>query len=115
MRRYFSPTLSTLAQAIKASFLATLPGLDIKTLTHYPPISEATIKGYLNAKKRNLRSTKRTYTTPHHLFNTIQFKPFRINNVYASCFEIKGKVLTDQTGPFLLPSSSGNPLRIHPL
>ena len=104
----FSPPLSTLTQAIKSGFLATFPGLDFKSVTQHPPISEATIKGHMNAKRSNQRSTQKQYTTPHHIFNAVESTPSKTNQIYASCFEATGRIATDQTGPFLVPSTSGN-------
>ena len=104
----FSPTLSTLTQAIKSGFLATFPGLDIKSVSQHPPVSEATIKGHMNAKRSNQRSTQRQFTTPHHIYNAVKFNPTKTNQIYASCFEATGKIATDQTGPFLVSSTSGN-------
>ena len=45
----FSPPLSTLQQAVRSGFLSTFPGLHLQTLRRHPPVSEATIKGHLNA------------------------------------------------------------------
>ena len=78
-----------------------------KSLLKNPPLSEATIKGHLHAKHRNLRSTNHNYTTPHYIYNAVQY-PTKTHHVYASCFEATGYIATDQTGPFLVPSSSGN-------
>ena len=104
----FSPTLTTLQSAIKAGFLSSFPGLDLKTLQRHPPLSEATIKGHLIAKRQHLRSTKKVYTSPHHLYNVTKDNPTRTNQVFADCFQATGRIYTDQTGPFLTPSTSGN-------
>ena len=104
----FSPPLSTLTQAIKSGFLATFPGLDFKSVSQHPPISEATIKGHMNAKRSNQRSTQTQYITPHNIFNAVETNPSKTNQIYASCFEATGRIATDQTGPFLVPSTSGN-------
>ena len=65
----FSPSLSTLQKAIDAGYLQSIPGLDSESLRRHPPVSAATIKGHLNAQCNNVRSTKRTYTTPHFIYN----------------------------------------------
>ena len=104
----FSPPLSTFHQAVRSGFLSSFPGLSLRTLQRHPPISEATIKGHLNAKRHSLRSTKKTYSTPNYVFNATSIKPERTHNVYATCFSATGKIFTDQTRPFLLQSVSGN-------
>ena len=104
----FSPTLTTIHSAIKAGFLSSFPSLVLKTFQRYPPLSDATIKGHLIAKRQHLRSTKQTYTSPHHLYNAIKENPTRTNQVFADCFQATGRIYTDQTGPFLTPSTSGN-------
>ena len=104
----FSPSLSTLQHAIRIGFLSSFPGLHLQTLRRHPPISEATIKGHLNAHRRNHRSTRKLYFTPHYVFNATTTTPSRTHHVYADCYNITGKIFTDQTGPFILPSISGN-------
>ena len=104
----FSPSLSTLHQAIRSGFLSSFPGLSIRSLQLHPPISEATIKGHLNARRQHHRSTQRSFSTPGYIFNATTVPPSRTHHTYASCFEATGKIFTDQTGSFLLPSISGN-------
>ena len=104
----FCPPLSTLQHAIRTGFLSSFPGLHLQTLRRQPPISEATIKGHLNAHRRNHRSTRNIVSTPNYVFNATTSTPSRTHHVYADCFDITGKIFTDQTGPFLLPSISGN-------
>ena len=103
----FSPTLATLSAAIRAGFLTSFPGLDINAILRHPPISEETIKGHLIAKRCNLRSTTQTYKTPHHIYNLSAIAP-KTQHVYVQCYEATGKIFSDQTGPFLVPSVSGN-------
>ena len=95
-------------QAVQSGFLSSFPGLHLSTLRRHPPISEATIKGHLNAHRRNHRSTRKHFTTPNYVFNTTQVKPIRTHHVYADCFDLTATIFTDQTGPFILPSISGN-------
>ena len=66
----FSPTLDTLCKAINAGFLQSFPCFTSKQIRKHPPVSEATIKGHLNAKRQNTRSTKKPYKSPFFLYNT---------------------------------------------
>ena len=81
----FSPALSTLQKAIDAGYLQSIPGLDASSLRRHPPQSEATIKGHLNAQRNNVRSTKKTYTTPHHIYNATLELPKRTHSIYTDC------------------------------
>ena len=88
--------------------MSSFPGLVLKTLQRHPPLSDATIKGHLIAKRQHLRSTKQTYTTPHHLYSATKVNPTRTNRVFTDCFQATGRIYTDLTGPFLTTSASGN-------
>jgi hypothetical protein len=57
------PTIATLKRAIMKGFLEGFPGLTLKWLKDYPPISEATIMGHLKQKRKNVRSTKKRKVT----------------------------------------------------
>ena len=104
----FSPPLSTFHQAVRSGFLTSFPGLCLQTLCRHPSISEATIKGHLNARRNNHRSTRKSFSTPNFVFNATTIEPKRTHHVYVNCFSATGKIYTDQTGPFLRPSISGN-------
>ena len=65
----FSPSLSTLQKTLDAGYLSSIPGLTSTSLRRHPPISEDTIKGHLNAQRQHVRSTKRSYTTPHYIYS----------------------------------------------
>ena len=67
-----------------------------------------TIKGHLNARRQHTRSTQRSYSTPGYLFSATKAPATRTHLTYASCYEVTGKIFTDQTGPFIHPSISGN-------
>ena len=54
---YF-PVQSTMLRAIQKGFLPPFPGLNETTFRKYTPRSEATIKGHLDAKRKNQQSTK---------------------------------------------------------
>jgi hypothetical protein len=53
------PTLSTLDKALANGWLTGIPGLTQATLRKHPPFSDATIKGHMSQKRKNVRSTKK--------------------------------------------------------
>jgi hypothetical protein len=122
----FSPTLRTLEQALKKGFLVNFPGLTSTTLRKYPPQSYAMVKGHLNQTRQNQRSTKNVpvanVPTPipdqlelaqhQDLLDADAFPSTtdeeRCHFCYATIIEPTGKIYTDQTGRFIVPSSTGN-------
>ena len=62
----------------------------------------------MNAQRNNIRSTKKTYNTPHYIYNTTLHQPKRSHAIYTDCIQATGRIFTDQSGPFLTPSISGN-------
>jgi len=54
----FSPSISTLKQALKNNILPNIPGLTMESLTKYPPVSVATHKGHMDQSRANQKSTK---------------------------------------------------------
>ena len=54
----FSPTLATLETAISKQYLPPLPGLTLSTLQKYKPDLEAMAMGHMDAKRKNIQSTK---------------------------------------------------------
>jgi hypothetical protein len=54
----FSPTIATLETAITKQYLPPLPGLTLHTLRKYTPDLEATAMGHMDAKRKNIQSTK---------------------------------------------------------
>lgn len=53
------PTIATLKKAIMKGFVQGFPGLTLKLMSQYPPISEATIKGHLKQKKKKCEVNKK--------------------------------------------------------
>ena len=103
------PKTDTWARAIQSSYLPTFPEVTTKQLRQIKPESEATVKGHMIAKQKNLRSTKKDYKTQHFLYSaqTVpQDKPTQ--DFYPNVIPITGQVFTDQTGQFLVPAASGN-------
>ncbi|KAI2490112.1 Reverse transcriptase (RNA-dependent DNA polymerase) [Fragilaria crotonensis] len=118
----FSPALSTLQKAIDNGYLPNFLGLTALGLRKYPPASVAMIKGHLDQSRKNQRSTKLTATTiptapspaPEYspdddAFPTSDPDNERTHHCFAAVFEpASGQIHSDQTGKFIVASSSGN-------
>ena len=130
----FSPTLATLETAISKQYLPPLPGLTLSTLRKYKPDLEATAMGHMDAKRKNIQSTKpkrskrRKNTIDDDGWTLVQSikesqpdeatseghcrypqqNTERSHHCYIATAEPKNIVYTDQTGRFPVPSSSGN-------
>ena len=99
-----APSIRQLKQGTYPPFQASL----LLRFVNTPPLSEATIKGHLNAQRQHVRSTKRSYTTPHFIFSASATTPARTHAIFTDCITATGQIYTDQSGPFLTPSTSGN-------
>jgi hypothetical protein len=105
----FSPSLSTLEHALSNNFLTNFPGLDLDTFRRHAPTSIPMDKGHLDQVRQNVRSTKPkrhkpepdTDTNPNPITTTT-------HECFTAIFEPNGQVYSDQTGRFVIPSSSGN-------
>jgi hypothetical protein len=116
----FSPTITTLAEALRKDFLIGFPGLTKETLAKYPPQSMATIKGHLDQSRTKQKRNKAPTTNPipnpsdpnedyyDSAFPTSDTPNIRSHHCYAAIVEITGQVYGDQTGKFTIPSSRGN-------
>jgi hypothetical protein len=114
----FSPALSTLVRALEEHYISGFPGLSSKLLRKYPPQSVPMVKGHLDQSRQNQRSTKpQTNTaatattgdeTDDDFFPSATADGLKTHFCYAACMESTGKIFTDQTGRFILPSSTGN-------
>jgi hypothetical protein len=122
----WSPTLRTLEQALQKGFLVNFPGLTTTSLRKYPPRSYSTPKGHLNQTRQNQRSTKAVpvANVPTPAPDTLKMAQDqdrldadafpaptddeRCNFCYLNIIEPTGKIYTDQTGRFIVPSSTGN-------
>jgi len=120
----FSPTLSTLKQALERGYLTAFPGLSAKTLAKYPPNSIAMHKGHLDQSRKNQRSTKPgaplsmpapSIDAPPTVATADAFPlpddntHARTHHCFAAVFEpATGQIHSDQTGKFVLASSAGN-------
>ena len=116
----FSPALSTLEKALQNGHLINFPGLTLSTLRKHPPRSLATIKGHLDQDRKNKQSTRPSASPipvkSHELAaiqeNDTDMQPLGIETptqlCYAATFMPTGQIYSDQTGCFILPSSTGN-------
>ena len=127
----FSPALSTLRLALTRGFLPHFIGLTAKTLAKYPPMSIASAKGHLDQDRKNQRSTKPTTANPDTAhrdvpddsptppdnpldidafdFPTSEATNERTHHCFAAIVEpTTGQIHTDQTGRFIVASSTGN-------
>jgi hypothetical protein len=99
----FSPVLSTWSHAISAGYLDSWPALTTKQVTQYAPRSKATSLGHMHAQRSNIRSTKDTA-----IVTNTQASSQRTNNIYSNCRAITGNIGLDQTGRFIVRSTSDN-------
>ena len=112
----FSPTKSTLVQAIKNNQLLGFPGLTAQAVIRDLPDSTATIKGHLHRQRKNLRSTrKRPQVDKNSTQSTDDVNPPSEKDAACEIFccaalanTIEGTLYTDLTGRFPVRSYKGN-------
>ena len=127
----FSSTLDTLETAINNQYLPPLPGLTLHTLRRHRPSLEATAMGHMDARRKNIQSTKkksRKAKQGDDVWTLVQSikesqpddtaleatcryplqDTARSHHCYLATAEPKSIVYTDQTRRFLVPSSTGN-------
>jgi hypothetical protein len=109
----FSPALSTLEIPLAKGFITNFPGLTATNLRRHPPVSRPMDKGHLDQARKNHRSTKPAIIEPDDNHVDIdEYHPEPSNtkshHCYAAIIEPTGQIYTDQTGRFVIPSSSGN-------
>jgi hypothetical protein len=104
----FSPTQSSLLQAVKNGHLITWTGLTEQAINTHLKLTPATATGHMNQRRQNIRSTSKNrvtsdisdeYVTPAGLGNNT-------NLVYAVLVD-QGQLYTDLTGKFPVRSSKG--------
>jgi hypothetical protein len=112
----FSQLLSTLKKALNNGYLTQFPGLNTPLLQKFPPASVPMAKGRLNQTPKNQQSTQQgthieaasndtihgtnNFTSPTDNTKTIK--------CYCTIAEPIGQIYNEQTGQFILPSSTGN-------
>ena len=99
------PVPSTWCKAIDNGNYATWPNLTSKAVRRYIKPSIPSIKGHLDQERQNKKSTKTTDNNDALLSNAKQEE--RSHNVFIKDIEITGKIFTDQTGRFPVPSIEG--------
>jgi hypothetical protein len=113
----FSPSLSTLCQAIDDGHFPTWPGLTSSAVRKYPPQSIPMHQVHLDQVRANLRSTRppassRQQPTSEDNLEDDVAPPAEDNTrtriIYADSHCTTGMVDTDPTEKFLVPSVSGN-------
>ena len=90
-------------------------GPTTKSLRKHPPQSIAMAKGHLDQIRKNQRSTKTPVEPPtsskreetDDFFPTSPDSEARTHFCYAVCLEYIGQIFTDQTGRFIVLSSTG--------
>jgi hypothetical protein len=106
-----SPAPSTLLRAIWRRYLTAVPGLTTDLISKHLPKSIATILGHQDQEAKNLRSTQVPCPVSDQS-DTYLAPPLDINShqLFAMLFDKQDliKSYSDQTGKFLVPSSSGN-------
>ena len=117
----FSPALSTLTKALDRGYLPQCMGLTSQALRKHPPHSVATIKGHLDQTRKNQRSTKTAPPLPAlpppdaECSNEADAFPVsdpdnaRSHHCYTAIVDAaSGQIYSDQTGKFIVASSTGN-------
>ena len=105
----YSPALSTLEFALDNNFLTNFPGLTVDTLRRHAPKSIPMDKGHMDQIRQNVRSTKPPRPKPEPDTDTNP-SPITIktHDCYVAIYEPQGQIYSDQTGRFVVSSSSGN-------
>ena len=109
----FSPVPSTLQKVFRKKYITNLPGLTITTLNKHTPNSISTAKGHVNQQRQGIKSTKKETILPllpeDDSFPASDTPNNRTNACYAAVIEpTTSKVFSDQTGKFIIPSSTGS-------
>jgi hypothetical protein len=113
----FSPSLTTVATALRKTYITDFPGLDSATLAKHPPFSVATAKGHMDQSRKNQQSTNDTLVPDTNISDpTVELDLFPhsetdnpvTNLCYAATISATGQVYSDQTGRFIVPSSRGH-------
>jgi hypothetical protein len=113
---------TTLKKALERGYVSHFMGLTAQSLTKHPPASVPMIKGHMDQARKNQRSTKPAPApappvAPIPLADIDTDDPFPISEpgnartrfCYASVFKpAKGQIYLDQTGKFVVASSTGN-------
>ena len=102
----FSPTLSTLHQALQRGILPDILGLSMATLKKNPPSLHATQQGHLDNKCMHQKPTPDTQ--PDDPFPVQPEPNERSSACFISAVQPKHIIYSDQTGRLPITSSQGN-------
>ena len=102
----FSPTLSTLQQALQWGILPDFPGLSAASLKKHPPRLHATQQGHLDNKCMHQNPT--LAPLPDDPFPKQPEPNERSNSCFISAIQPKHIVYSNQTGQLHVTSSQGN-------
>jgi hypothetical protein len=107
----FSPSTSTLLQAITNNQLTTWPGMTADNVTRHLPKSITTTLGHQDQTRKNARSTQPkppTESNPEPGLD-LESPNQRTHQVFSAIVDSgTGKIYTDQTGRFPVTSSCGH-------
>jgi hypothetical protein len=101
----FSPTKSTLLQAVKNGHLKPWPGLTKNTINKHLKLTPATVMGHMNQRRQNTRSTSKAQIADVPTTDTSVGTKTHL--VYAVLVD-QGQLYTDLTGKFPVRSRKGN-------
>jgi len=117
----FSPVLATLMLALRRNWVHHFPGLTARSLKKHPPNSIATAKGHMDQSRQGKQSTKQKgkqslpflpELSADEMSDLSPEPPTNGKATHWCCATIwdtrTGKVFTDQTGRFIIPSSTGS-------
>jgi hypothetical protein len=108
----FSPVQYTWLKAIRAGHFATWPGVTEDLVRKHLPKEIATVKGHLNQRRQNLRSSTTTANERAPEAESLddvtpEAAHVKTHQEFAAMVDV-GKVYGDLTGRFPIQSSSGN-------
>jgi hypothetical protein len=101
----FSPTKSTMLQAVKDGHLIMWPGLREDSVNKHLKITPATAMGHMNQRRQNIRFTPKSHIADSPATDTDLVS--RTHLVYAVVVN-QGQLYTDLTRKFPVISSKGN-------
>jgi hypothetical protein len=98
-----------LENALDNNFLTNFPGLPVDTLRRHIPTFIPMDKGHMDQIRQNVRSTKPPRPQPEPETDLTP-RPITVktHECYTAIYEPHGQIYTNQTGGFIVPSSSGN-------
>jgi hypothetical protein len=98
-----------LENALDNNFLTNFPGLTVDTLRRHVPTSIPMDTGHMDQIRQNVHSTKPPRPQPEPETDPTS-RPITVktHQCFTAIYEPHGQIYSDQTGCFIVPSSSGN-------